>query len=201
MKISRIPVGAYAANSYIVMDENTKDALIIDPGDDYLSIKHSISKLEANPKYIFITHGHIDHTGAVAELRHLYKIPVCINEKDEYLIMNGGYMFGNPQNCGPADIKIEENDTFHIGNMELKCIETPGHSEGGMCFLIDNVVFTGDTLFQSSIGRTDFTGGDFDTIIDSIKTKLLTLPDETIVLPGHGPETTIKAEKVYNPFL
>lgn len=201
MKISRMPLGAYAANSYIVMDENTKDALIIDPGDDYLSIKQYINKLGINLKYIFITHGHADHTGAVAELRNLYKIPVCMNEKDECLIMNGEYMFGNPKNCGAADIKIKDNDTFEIGDMKLKCIETPGHSEGGMCFLIDNVVFTGDTLFQSSIGRTDFIGGNFDTIIDSIKTKLLTLPDETIVLPGHGSETTIGNEKMYNPFL
>lgn len=201
MKIQRIPVGAYAANCYIVMDEDTKDAVVIDPGAEYEVIKKQIEKLAVNAKYIFLTHGHIDHTGAVAELRDFLKVPVCINKKDENLILNGGYMFGTPENCGKADIQIKDGDSFSIGNMELKCIETPGHTLGGMCFIIDNAVFAGDTLFAGSIGRTDFEGGDFETIISSIKNKLLILPEDTIVLPGHGDYTTIKNEKVYNPFL
>ncbi|WP_027625921.1 MBL fold metallo-hydrolase [Clostridium lundense] len=201
MNIQRIPVGVYAANCYIVIDEETKDAIVVDPGSEYAVIKDEIKKLGANIKYIFVTHGHIDHTGAVAELREFLNVPVCLNEKDEKLIMNGGYMFGTPENCGKADIQIEEGDMFTIGNMKLKCIETPGHTLGGMCFIIDNVVFTGDTLFSGSIGRTDFEGGSFESIIDSIKRKLLVLPQDTIVLPGHGDHTTIKNEKVYNPFL
>lgn len=201
MKIERIPVGVYAANCYIVIDEYTKDAIVVDPGSEYAVIKDEIEKLGANVKYIFVTHGHIDHTGAVAELRKFLKVPVCLNEKDEKLIMNGGYMFGTPKNCGKADIQIEEGDTFNIGNMKLKCLETPGHTLGGMCFIIDNAVFTGDTLFSGSIGRTDFEGGSFEDIISSIKSKLLVLPEDTIVLPGHGDHTTIKNEKVYNPFL
>lgn len=201
MKIQRIPVGAYAANCYIVMDEDTKDAVVIDPGAEYEVIKKQIEKFAVNVKYIFLTHGHIDHTGAVAELRNFLKVPVCINKKDENLILNGGYMFGTPENCGKADIQIKDGDRFSIGDMKLKCIETPGHTLGGMCFIIDNVVFAGDTLFAGSIGRTDFEGGDFETIISSIKNKLLILPEDTIVLPGHGDHTTIKNEKVYNPFL
>ena len=201
MKIRRIPVGAYAANCYIVMDENTKDGIVIDPGDEYAVIKAQIKKLGVNVKYIFVTHGHADHTEAIAELREFLKVPVCINEKDEHLIMNGGYMFGTPKNCGKADIQIKEGDTFNFGDLELKCIETPGHTLGGMCFIIDNVVFTGDTLFANSVGRTDFQGGDSEAIINSIKNKLLILPEDTRVLPGHGDDTTIKTEKVYNPFL
>ncbi|KAJ49451.1 glyoxylase-like metal-dependent hydrolase (beta-lactamase superfamily II) [Clostridium tetanomorphum] len=201
MKIKRIPVGVYAANCYIVMDEDTKEGIVIDPGSEALVIEEQIKKMGVNVKYIFVTHGHIDHTGAVAELKKALNAPVCISEQDDNFIVNRAYMFGNPENCGKADIIIREGDIFNIGNMKLKCIETPGHTLGGMCFIIDNIVFTGDTLFEGSIGRTDFDGGDFETIINSIKTKLITLSEDTIVLPGHGDQTTIKNEKVYNPFL
>lgn len=201
MKITRIPVGAYQANCYIVIDEDTNEALVIDPGDDFEIIKREIDRLNINVKYIFLTHGHADHTSAVKKLKDYLNCSVCINEKDEEFIKNNAYMFGTVEEFGVADTKIKEEDTFNIGNMKLSCIETPGHTLGGMCFLIDNVVFTGDTLFEGSIGRTDFQGGDFNTIIDSIKNKLLVLPEDTVVLPGHGLESNIGKEKRYNPFL
>ena len=115
------------------------------------------------------------------------------------MIKNGEFIYGNI--AGKVDKYINEGDTFKIGNSEIKCIHTPGHTPGGVCFLVDSMVFTGDTLFASSIGRTDFAGGDFDTIIKSIKDKLMVLPDETTVLPGHGSESSIGREKIHNPFL
>ncbi|WP_125152682.1 MBL fold metallo-hydrolase [Clostridium rectalis] len=201
MKIKRIPVGVYAANCYIVFDENTSEGLIIDPGDESRILKKEVDTLGVKVKHIFITHGHMDHTGAVLDLKNILGAKVYINEKDENMIINRASMFGTLENCGTADIKLKDGDNFKVGSLKLECIETPGHTLGGMCFLIDNVLFTGDTLFQSSIGRTDFEGGDFDMIIKSIKEKLLVLPEGTIVLPGHGPETSIKYEKMYNPFL
>lgn len=201
MKINRLPLGSYAANCYIVMDDKTKEALVIDPGAEVSVIKTEINKMGAKVKYIFLTHGHLDHIGAVSELKKLTNAPVCINEEDEKAIKRGGYVFGDVKNFGEADIFLKDGDEFEVGDMRIKCIETPGHSRGGMCFLIKNVVFTGDTIFEGSIGRTDFEGGDFDTLINSIKTKLLTLSEDTVILPGHGNESRIDYEKMYNPFL
>ncbi|GAA0730974.1 MBL fold metallo-hydrolase [Clostridium malenominatum] len=201
MKINRLPLGSYAANCYIVMDDKTKEALVIDPGAEASVVDDEIKRMGAKVKYIFLTHGHLDHIGAVSELKKLTNASVCINEEDEKAIKKGGYVFGEVKNFGEADIYLKDGDEFGVGDMHIKCIETPGHSKGGMCFLIKNVVFTGDTIFEGSIGRTDFEGGDFNTLIKSIKTKLLTLPEDTVILPGHGNESRIDYEKMYNPFL
>ncbi|MBU5485546.1 MBL fold metallo-hydrolase [Clostridium sp. MSJ-11] len=201
MKINRLPVGSYAANCYIVMDDKTKETMVIDPGAEASLINNEIKKMGGKVKYIFLTHGHLDHTGAVSELKELTNALVGINEKDEKAIEKGGYVFGDKNKFGRADIHLKDGDEFQIGDIKINCIETPGHSEGGMCFLLKNVVFTGDTLFEGSIGRTDFEGGDFKVLIDSIKNKLLNLPKETVILPGHGGESRIDYEKMYNPFL
>ncbi|MEW9095143.1 MAG: MBL fold metallo-hydrolase [Clostridiaceae bacterium] len=201
MKINRLPVGSYAANCYIVMDDKTKETMVIDPGAEASLINNEIKKMGGEVKYIFLTHGHLDHTGAVSELKELTNALVGINEKDEKAIEKGGYVFGDKNKFGRPDIHLKDGDEFQIGDIKINCIETPGHSEGGMCFLLKNVVFTGDTLFEGSIGRTDFEGGDFKVLIDSIKNKLLNLPKETVILPGHGGESRIDYEKMYNPFL
>lgn len=198
MKLKVIPAGIYDANCYIVMDEETSQALVIDPGGNAPEIIEEIKKMNAKIKYIFLTHGHADHTEAVPELKSEFKVPICINSKDEEFIQNGEYMYGT---IGAADIFLSDGDIYKVGNMNVKCIETPGHTPGGLCFLIDNILFSGDTLFDRSIGRTDFVGGDFDTIIKSINEKLLILPENTKVYPGHGPSTSIIKEKKMNHFL
>lgn len=198
MKLKIIPAGVYAANCYIVMDDVTSEALVIDPGGDAPQLIEAIKKMNAKIKYIFLTHGHADHTEACLQLKSEFKAPICINSKDEEYIRKCEYMFGS---FGKADILLNDSDNYYIGSMNVKCIETPGHTPGGMSFLVDDILFSGDTLFDRSIGRTDFTGGDFDTIIKSIKEKLLILPDDTIVYPGHGASTSIIKEKMMNPFL
>lgn len=201
MELKRIPVGMYQANCYILMDKSSNEGIVVDPGDEADLILQEINKMNCKVKYILLTHGHVDHVSAVKELRDFLNVPVCINEKDEESILKSMELFGTPQTCGAADIKIKEGDTFKIGEREIKCIETSGHSLGGMCFLIENIIFIGDTLFEGSIGRTDFYGGNFEELINNIKEKILTLSEDTLALPGHGMETTVGKEKISNPFL
>lgn len=198
MLIKRIPAGVYAANCYIVQDEATKETAVIDPGGDTDDIVKYLKSIHANVKYILLTHGHADHTGGVDDLLKEYNVPVFINKNDYKLICNEEYMYGRIK-----DVKnfLEEGNEFKIGSILLKCILTPGHTPGGVSFVTNEAVFTGDSLFLNSIGRTDFSGGDYDTLINSIKTKLMTLPDNLIVYPGHGPQTSIGKEKISNPFL
>ncbi|MDF2882244.1 MAG: beta-lactamase domain protein [Clostridiaceae bacterium] len=199
MILRRIPAGVYAANCYILMDEDTKESAVIDPGGDEDDIIQEIQRLEAKVKIILLTHGHADHTGAVDKLKEKYNVPVALNNNDKEMMLNNEFIYGTI-NSG-IEKNIEDGDKFTIGNLEINCVETPGHTPGGVSFIVGNMVFTGDTLFQGSIGRTDFKGGNYDVIINSIKTKLLTLSEDTVVYPGHGPQTTIKYEMVNNPFL
>jgi hydroxyacylglutathione hydrolase len=200
MEIKKVVAGIYGANCYILMDKNTKEAVVLDPGGDVDDITRAIDAIGAKVKYILLTHGHIDHTSGVAELKTITNAVVCMNKADDDLITEGEHLFG-PLIEGGADKLINQGDIIKISGLEFTCIDTPGHTPGGMCFLIENCVFTGDTLFAGSIGRTDFTGGDFNTIITSIKSKLLCLPGDTIVYPGHGSCSTINNEKLRNPFL
>lgn len=199
MKIKRIPAGVYAANCYIVIDEETKDCVVMDPGGDEEDLIKAIKKENVQVKYILLTHGHADHTGAALRLKKDFNSPLCISSEDYELISKGAFMYGDIVNN--IDQYIKEGDIFKVGNMDIKCIHTPGHTPGGVCFLIEDSVFTGDTLFAGSIGRTDFQGGNFDAIIKSIKEKLMVLGDEIKVFPGHGPESTIGKERLHNPFL
>ena len=200
MEIKKIVTGVYQANCYVIMDKNTNEAIVIDPGGNVDDIVRVIDSLKAKVKYILLTHGHSDHTSGVAELKSITKAVVCISKKDEDLIAKGAELFGPLIEEG-ADKLLKDGDIITISNLKIKCLDTPGHSPGGMSFLINNSAFTGDTLFEGSIGRTDLTGGNFNAIINSIKSKLLCLDDETIVYPGHGSYTTIGNEKLYNSFL
>lgn len=199
MKIKRIPAGVYAANCFILMDEDTKETAVIDPGGDSEDLIKAVNEMGAKVKYILLTHGHTDHTGAAVQLQEEYNVPIYINEKDYRMMENGEYIYGDV--IGKVDKFLNEGDTLKIGSIEIKCIHTPGHTPGGICFMVEDVVFTGDTLFAGSIGRTDLAGGDFDTIISNIKNKLMILPDNITVLPGHGPQSSIGRERVHNPFL
>lgn len=200
MEIKKVVVGMYGANCYIVMDKNTNEAVVLDPGGDVDDIVKVINTIGAKVKYILLTHGHMDHTSGVARLKTITKAVVCISKKDDDLITKGEYLFG-PLIKGGADQVLSDGDIINIASIKITCVDTPGHTPGGMSFLIKNCVFTGDTLFTGSIGRTDFPGGDFNTIINSIKSKFMCLPGSTLVYPGHGPGSTINNEKLNNPFL
>jgi hydroxyacylglutathione hydrolase len=203
MIIKKIPAGVYAANCYIVMDEETRETAVIDPGGDSDELFSVINELNSKVKYILLTHGHADHTGAVKDFINKYKVPLCVNKRDWDLMASGEFMFGEVDFLGKGFeyIEIEDGKSFNLGKESIECIETPGHTPGGMSFLIQKHLFTGDTLFFGSIGRTDLAGGDFDTLITSIKTKLLHLEPDTMVYPGHGPSSTVDREKNNNPFL
>ncbi len=200
MEIRKVVTGIYGSNCYIVMDKNTNEAIVLDPGGDVDDIVKAIDTIGAKVKYILLTHGHLDHTSGVAQLKTITNAVVCMSKKDDDLITKGVNLFG-PLIEGGADKLLKNGEIIRISNLAITCIDTPGHTPGGMSFLIKNCAFTGDTLFAGSIGRTDFAGGDFNTIITSIKSKLLCLPENTIVYPGHGPCSTINNEKLNNPFL
>ena len=198
MIIEAIPAGIYDANCYILVEENTKECGIIDPGGDSERLISQIDKLNAKPKFILLTHGHMDHVGGVIDLVKKYNIPFYISKADEEYMEKDDFVFGTlPKASG----YLKENDILKLGDEIIKVLETPGHTKGGLCFLLNNKVFTGDTLFNGSIGRTDFIGGSMSEIINSIKEKLLPLGDRVDVYPGHGDMTTIEHEKKYNPFL
>jgi len=199
-QIIRYIKGSYATNVYLVFDKETKDAFIIDPSIEFSEITRDIDMYGLNPKYIILTHGHGDHTGGIDYLKEEYpeiKLVFCKKEKN--------FIYDRDKSMGQggivADILVSDNDELEIGNIKLRFIETPGHTPGGMCVLMDDVLFSGDTLFFASVGRTDFIGGNTEQLIESIRTKLLCLPDKTLVLPGHMRETNIGFERNNNPYV
>lgn len=206
MKIVNIPTGMLQANTYLVCDETSRLGFIVDLGGYSKELKNIIEKNDIQIQYIVLTHGHGDHIGGVQE--HLRDFPdakvVCSRAEEKMLLdpeLNEAHHFGPEKVSFNPDILVDDGDTLTVGNMTMKFIMTPGHTEGGMCILVDDVLFSGDTLFCRSIGRTDLAGGDFKTLMESIKNKLFLLPDETQVLPGHMGTTTIGFEKEHNPFV
>lgn len=200
-----MPAGVYAANCYLVYEENNREAIIIDPGGDADDIIAKVEELGLDTKYIILTHGHGDHIAGVEAIKDRFNIPVAIHKKDKDILEDSDRNFSSTMAMGAvevvADILLEEGDRIEFGGLIGKIIHTPGHTPGGITINIENCLFTGDTLFAGSIGRTDFPGGSFEDIINSIKDKLLIYPDETLVYPGHGVSSTIKGEKDNNPFL
>lgn len=205
MQMIRMPLGIYQANCYIIWDEDTNIAAVIDPGGDFESLKYAIDKKGLNVKYIILTHAHADHIGALDELKEYSDAKILVHHDDYEMLKdkrkNHSNMMGNKIIELEADERIKDGDKILIGNTELYIIHTPGHSEGSICIRSENLLFTGDTLFAGSIGRTDLEGGSFVEIIKSIKNKIIILPDETKIYPGHGPSTTVAIEKENNPFL
>lgn len=199
MKLRKLIVGVYAANCYILSDEDAAECVVIDPGGDVKDIINAIDDSKSKVKYILLTHGHADHTEGAEQIKNRYNAPIGINKSDYEMMKKRDLMYGTM--TAEPDIYFKDNQVFEIGNINLKTIFTPGHTPGGVSFLTENLVFTGDTLFQGSVGRTDFPGGDFEAIIGSIKNRLMILPDETEVLPGHGLKSFIGKERIYNPFL
>lgn len=193
------------ANCYILGCENTKEAVVIDPGDDGDQILMALAKSTLKVKYLINTHGHFDHVGANKAMKEATHASIGIHPDDAPMLnelSKSAAMFGMSAENSPApDILLNQGDQLSFGDITLEVIHTPGHSKGGICLYTKGHLFAGDTLFKRSIGRTDLPGGDYDTLIASIRTKLFTLPDDTIVYTGHGPETSIGDEKRMNPFL
>ncbi len=204
-KISRYIVGPFATNCYLVQNHESGKGVIIDPGGDADVILDAIRASGMEPVAILLTHGHIDHLMAVPEIQTRYNLPVYVHEAERPMLASVSIqaeMFGLPNMPSPeVSVWLKEGDLQIKGGLTFGVIHTPGHSPGGCCYLMEDGIFVGDTLFESSIGRTDLPGGDYDQLIRSIKEKLFTLPDETIVYPGHGGFTSIGQEKRYNPFL
>ena len=206
MKITRYMTGPIQANTYLVYDEETKKGFMVDPGGYEPRITAQIKDENVELEYIILTHGHGDHIGGVEGFRKDFpqaKVVAC-REEEKMLhdpVANCSIEMFRKSIIVDADILVGDKDTLSVGNMELTFIHTPGHTEGGMCIYTYKHLFSGDTLFCRSIGRTDFPGGNFDDIIKSIKEKLFAFPDDTKVLPGHMGETTIGDEKRGNPFV
>ncbi|MFA6940360.1 MAG: MBL fold metallo-hydrolase [Clostridiaceae bacterium] len=204
MVIKKILSGVYEENTYILCDEISKETAVIDPGVDNQEVIDEIDNLSGNLKYVILTHGHFDHTGGVYGLVKKYSAKLIINKKDEDLVLGKEKMYGPYSPDGSfikADIYVKEGDEFYLGENKIAAIETPGHTPGGMSYVAEGSLFSGDTLFLLSVGRCDFYGGDYGTLISSIKDKLFNLPEDTVVYPGHGPKTLIKNEKRFNQFV
>lgn len=188
-------------NSYIVCDEETKEAMVIDPGGEPERIIKLLDILDANLKYIFLTHCHADHTGGINKLKQEKGGKILISRDDSIGLYNEeislAYYINMENPELEADSRIDDGDLIHIGNLEFKVILTPGHTKGGVCLYSEKqgLVFTGDTIFSGTWGRTDLPTGSFEDIIHSIENKLMVLPEETIVYPGHGKITMIQDEK------
>lgn len=198
-------VGQLGANCYVVGCEETGEAAVIDPGGNVDKIITVIEKRGLTLKYIIDTHGHIDHIAGNDILRETTDAQVLIHELDAEMLsdpmLNLSELMGFPIELAPADRNLNDGNVIEFGKIKFEVIHTPGHTRGGICLVGEGAVFTGDTLFNVSIGRTDFPGGNYTTIINSIKTKLLTLPDDTLVYPGHMGSSTIGYERKHNSFV
>jgi hydroxyacylglutathione hydrolase len=205
MQLTRLVVGPLQVNCYIIFDEKTKEAIVIDPGDDAQDILHLVNGKGLKVKYIVNTHAHFDHVGANKDLKAATGAELLIHEGDSALLgatTNQARIFGMTATSSPkADRYVKHGEVITAGDVSLTVLHTPGHSAGGISLVGDGVVFTGDALFAGSIGRTDLMGGDLMTLITAIKEHLMTLPDDTVVLSGHGPQSTIGEERAENPFL
>lgn len=205
MIIKELVVGPLMANCFIFGCDETKEAVVIDPGGDADRILFSLADSGLKVKYIINTHGHFDHVSANGKIKNATGADILIHPLDASMLgslSTNAAIFGiSVENSPPCDQTIEEGDTVSFGKITLKVLHTPGHTPGGISLYTDKIVFVGDTLFAGSIGRTDFPGGDFNTLISSIRTKLFKMDDDVRVLSGHGPETSIGSEKRFNPFV
>lgn len=199
----KLVVGQLQENCFILFDEN-KDAFVVDPGESSENIIEAIEKNSLNIKYILLTHGHFDHVGAVAALVEKYKAPVYISKKDRAFLESPKEVrasaFGMQIEAADVDVFVKDGDEIPFSGGTIKVIETPGHTLGSVCYLFENYLFAGDTLFNGSIGRTDFPESDHSLMVESLK-KLKKLDDEIYVLSGHGPESQMSYEKMTNPYL
>ncbi len=208
MIVKALVVGPFASNCFIIGSEETKEGMIIDPGANAKNILNAVRDLDLSIVLIVATHNHIDHVGALRSVKDATGAQYAVHEADSKEAMPAmfgrmmGLMLGSSLRAPPKpDRLLKDGDVIEIGDLRFDVLHTPGHSPSGISLLGNGVVFSGDTLFNLGIGRTDIEGGDYAKLIESIIAKLMVLPDSTIVYPGHGPETTIGTEKKWNPFL
>ncbi|MDO4987505.1 MAG: MBL fold metallo-hydrolase [Synergistes sp.] len=206
MNIKRFPLGALWTNCYIIWDEN-KDGFIVDPGGSADEVRDFVALNGIKVHLILLTHGHTDHIGGVCDVRDLAKCGVAVHVEDADCLTNAdrnlSSIFDVPFTIKEAEKLLSDGDVLEIGTLKLKVIHTPGHTPGGICVVVsdadESVLISGDTLFARSVGRSDLPGGDEDTLYDSLK-RLVGLPKDMRVLPGHGAETTIGTEERFNPY-
>ena len=205
MKIIAMEVGVIGTNCYVVINEKQKKGVVIDPGGDADQILEKIKQKGITIEAIFLTHGHSDHIMAVDEVREVTGAKVYISEADADMLTkassNLSVYMGAGREFKAADEFLIDGETITAAGLKFQVVATPGHTKGGICLLCGDTVFCGDTIFSESIGRTDLPGGSYSQILHSIKTKIMVLPDEMKLLPGHGPATTIGWERRRNPFL
>jgi len=207
MILETFPVGPLQCNCTIVGDEATREAMVIDPGDNIPEILIRLAKHGLTLKQIVVTHAHIDHVGGAEKLKKVTGAPILLNENDLPLLkmmdMQAGWLGIAPPEVAPPDVSADDGMVVGIANHAAQVLYTPGHTQGSIClhFAPDKLLIAGDTLFAGSIGRTDLPGGSGRQILQSIHDRILTLPDETRVIPGHGGGTTIGKERESNPFL
>lgn len=204
MQVKQIPTGTIEENCYIIY--KGKDALIIDPGDETSKIKNELEELGVRPLAVLLTHTHFDHIGSLEDIRVDYDIPVYVSPEEQDWLGDPSKNLSayNPfeVRANPAEFTFSPAETISVGPFSLKIVSTPGHSPGGVSFIFqeDGFVISGDALFRGSIGRTDLPGSEPEKIVPAIERELFTLPEDTIVYPGHGPQTTIEHEKRNNPY-
>lgn len=207
MEIKRLVLGLVRTNCYIVYSEETKKAVIIDPAADSRRIMEEISGLGIVPEAILLTHGHFDHMLAAESLKNGYQIPICVHKADAELVkhpdLNCSQQFLHMSYSISADEELEDGQNLRFLDGAFTVLSTPGHTEGSCCYYAkeDNILFSGDTLFQESVGRTDLPTGSAAKLVNSIRERLFVLPEDTLVLSGHGDQTTIGEEKQYNPYV
>ena len=201
MEIKRIVTGAIEENCYLVWDE-ANQAVVIDPGDEASKIIDEITKLQLDVKKIILTHGHYDHVGAVNEVKKTTGAQVICHQEEKSIVedetLSLGLYLGKEVSLPKVDACVSEGDEISVGNLNFSVIHTPGHTKGGMCLLAGDSLFSGDTIFYGTLGRWDFPTGDLSKLTHSITRKIFNLPENTVIYSGHGPETTVGAEKRQN---
>jgi hydroxyacylglutathione hydrolase len=208
--IKQMPLGPFQVMTYLVACPHTREAVIIDPAGEEDKILTLINTQGVKIKYILNTHGHSDHVLGNPKLKEVFNVPVCMHEADDRFFSDPAVREKTSKELGlpppdPADIRLKDQDIVEVGTLNIQVIHTPGHTPGSVCYLVDGNLFCGDTLFVSAVGRTDLIGGSFETLLESLEKKLIALPKETIVWPGHNygdtPTSTIGREMEENPYI